>query len=168
MFKLLFKYVIPLALLIAVGLVGYNYFYGTPEEQESSKQIISKVKGLGQDVLNLLKSEKQKFDDGKYDDAMDKISSSLSYLKQKVSALADSGKQYLDQLAALEQEKQQLQQQLSQMKQAANSSFSGPAESSGNAGRSSAREKLTVDQIQQRINELARQTEELAIKMSGE
>ena len=112
MFKLLFKYIIPFGLLLTIGIVGNNYFFGTPEEQQSSIQIISKVRGLGGDVFSLLASEKQKFSNGKYDDAMTRIGSSLTYLKQRASSLAGAGQPYLYQLNLLEQEKLNLQQQL--------------------------------------------------------
>ena len=108
MFKLLFKYVIPLAIVVVGFILGYNYFFGSAEEKENSKAIISKISGLGQDVFNLLVSEKDKFDEGKYNDALEKIGSGISYLKTKATELADGGKQWLQKLDELEQEKQEL------------------------------------------------------------
>lgn len=80
---------IKLGLLVVIGIVIYNYFFGTPEEQESSKQVFAKskeafvkVKDVGKDVFILLSSEKQKFDAGKYDVAIQKMGTILTDLKK--------------------------------------------------------------------------------------
>ena len=166
MIKLTFKYLLPLAFILVTGIIGYNYFYGTPEERESSRQIIAKVKGLGSDVLNLLKTEKEKFDAGKYDAAVDKIGASLNYLKSKTSSLAGAGQQYLQQLQQLESEKQELVQQLANLK-AANQS-PAPAEAQSNivgARSTSNNSVVAIEEIQKRINELARKTEQIGMQI---
>ena len=166
MFKLLFKYIIPLGLMLTAFLVGYNYFFGTPTEQENSRQIIAKVRGLGSDVFGLLSSEKQKFSAGKYDNAMEKIGSSLSYLKQQASTLAGGGRQFLDALNAMEYEKQQLQQQLNFLKQ-----NPAPEVQNDGYGQMPDRQRVAgfpnIEQVQQQINDLARRTEEIGLVIGG-
>ena len=166
MFKLLFKYVIPLGLFLATGLVGYNYFFGTPTEQENSKQIIAKVRGLGSDVFSLLASEKEKFHQGKYDNAIDKIGSSLSYLKQQAGGLAAGGQQFLQQINVLEAEKRQLEKQLEYFQQNSNSTNGVPvnARASGGAGIT---QTYPEEQLLQRIRELAQQTEDLGMRLGN-
>ena len=160
MIRLLFKYIVPLALFLVIGIVGYNYFYGTPEEQESSKQIISKIKGLGADVFQLLASEKDKFDAGKYDQAIDKISESINYLKQAAGELAGAGQQYLDEIKQLEQEKQYLENQLQSL--SASQEIVGEGRSALMATHQGA---ATVESIQNRLNELAKRTEQLGSRI---
>lgn len=75
---------ISLALLATIGLVGYNFFFGSAEEKQQSKEIVQGVKNLGKSIGSVLKSEKTKFDNGKYDEAMSGLSNFLGKLKDKV------------------------------------------------------------------------------------
>ena len=56
------------AVLIAAMLV-YNYFFGTSNEKENSRKVFGQMRGVVVSVGDLLKSERAKFDAGKYDDA---------------------------------------------------------------------------------------------------
>ena len=76
------RLLISTAFFLVIGLLGYNYFLGTPQEKEQAQEIFSKgaeAVGAGAD---LLKSEYQKYNDGKYDEALDNISDGLSKLKE--------------------------------------------------------------------------------------
>jgi len=76
------RFIITTAFFLVIGLLGYNYFFGTAEEKEQAQEIFSKgaeVVGAGTD---LLKSEYQKYEDGKYDEALDNINNLLSKLKE--------------------------------------------------------------------------------------
>jgi len=53
-----------LAALLVIGILVYNYFFGTTEEKAQSKVIFSEAKDLGKAAWGLLKSEKEKFEDG--------------------------------------------------------------------------------------------------------
>ncbi len=173
MIRLLFGLVLPLVIVLAVGLVGYNYFFGTPEEQQNSVKIFSQVQGLGSDVFNLLVSEKGKFDDGKYNDAMDKIGSGISLLKEQAGRVGAASEQFINQLNALEQEKQDLQNQLAALQAGNVGSASQFAPSTtGNlvgAAPADSGANMTAQEIQDRINDLARRTEQLGsqIEQSG-
>ncbi len=112
MLRLIFKYVIPLALMLAVFLVGYNYYWGNADEKEKSQQIIAKFTDLGSDVVGLLQSEKQKYDAGKFDDALAKISERIAFLKEQVNSTTSGGKEFLDQLETLDQQKQAMEAEL--------------------------------------------------------
>ena len=76
------RFIITTAFFLVIGLLSYNYFFGTAEEKEQAQEIFSKgaeVVGAGTD---LLKSEYQKYEDGKYDEALDNINNLLSKLKE--------------------------------------------------------------------------------------
>ena len=76
------RFIITTAFFLVIALLGYNYFFGTAEEKEQAQEIFSKgaeVVGAGTD---LLKSEYQKYEDGKYDEALDNINNLLSKLKE--------------------------------------------------------------------------------------
>lgn len=85
MIRFLFKLVLSLVVLLLV----YNYFLGTPEEKSTSKKIFGEVIHLGKSSWDLLRVEKQKLKDGKYDVAMDKVSQLLNGLENAVKQSGD-------------------------------------------------------------------------------
>lgn len=107
------KSLIKVGLLLVAGILVYNYFFGTPEEKAQSKEIFTSVKDLTKSTFALLKQEKAKFDEGKYDEAVDKIGGLLDDLKGKAEQLKDN-KELLDQIAALEQKRQRLSEEIDQ------------------------------------------------------
>lgn len=102
--------IIRLGLLLVVGVLVYNYFLGTPEEKQQSKEIFSKVKELTKSSIDLLKSEKDKFDEGKYDGALDRIGNVFGKLKKNAEDIQDS--ELLDRLAELEDKRKSLERHL--------------------------------------------------------
>jgi len=94
---------------LVVGILIYNFFFGDAAEKKQAKEVIGKAGDALGATWNLLKSEKQKFDAGKYDQALDKLSGAYQAIR--------NGAQYLDQnvlrrLDDLERRKAGLQQQL--------------------------------------------------------
>jgi len=76
------RFLITTAFFLVIGLLGYNYIFGTAQEKEQAQEIFSKgaeAVGAGADLLKL---EYHKYKDGKYDEALDNISNSLSKLKE--------------------------------------------------------------------------------------
>lgn len=74
------------ALIIVIGLLVYNYFYGTEKEKKQSEEIFSKTKEIGQSIVGFVSDETQKVKDGKYNDVIDNISGFLSDLKSEKNA----------------------------------------------------------------------------------
>lgn len=112
------KSAIKIGLLLVVGIVAYNLFFGTEQEKEQSKEIISDVKDFSKSAWGLLKTEHQKYKDGKYDDAVDKIDGGVDKLKdiyssmrEKAADLKDSG--LLDQLDNLESRRKGIEKAIS-------------------------------------------------------
>lgn len=106
-----------LAVFLVIGILVYNYFYGTAEEKAQSKEVFGKVRDLGRDAWNLLRTEKDKLDEGKYDGAVDQVSETvdglgdlLGQLKSSAESLNNSGA--LHRLQELESRRQTLEQQL--------------------------------------------------------
>ncbi len=115
---------IKLGLILVVGILVYNYFFGTQEEKETSKEIFREVGDLGKATWDLLRSEKQKMDEGKYDDAFEKVGSLFDNLRDKAQELNDS--EVLDRLAELEQRRQELEQRTAQRKGVESYENTGP------------------------------------------
>lgn len=81
------RIIIRFGLFLLVALVGYNYFYGTAAEKEQSKEIIDTTKSFAtktfKSVGKLLKAEKEKFNDGRHDEAMAQLNDVFKELKTK-------------------------------------------------------------------------------------
>lgn len=105
MIKSLFK----LLIILVVGILIYNLFLGTEEEKQGAKKIVGEVKDVGAAVSDLLKSEKQKFDKGKYDKAVDKVGSMLSNLKRNAKEFDEK---YVKRIDELERKRKQLKDEL--------------------------------------------------------
>ena len=100
-----------LLFIVVLGILVYNYFLGTPEEKENSRAIFREVKDVAIGVKDLIKSEKEKFDKGKYDKAVDKIGDLLSKLKRKAK---DFDEKYIDRISDLEKKKNELKDAISE------------------------------------------------------
>jgi vacuolar-type H+-ATPase subunit I/STV1 len=104
--------VISTLIVLVIGLLVYNYFFGTPEEKDQAKEIFGKgaeVVGAGAD---LLKGEYQKFKDGKYDKALDNIGDLLSNLKEKGGELVDEIDNWQEKKGAWDEKKKELEKLL--------------------------------------------------------
>lgn len=115
------KSIIKIGLLLVVGILVYNFFLGTPTEKAQSQKVFNKGKDVIVSVGDLLKSEKSKFDSGKYDTALDKIGSAFDGIRDKANEIKDSD--YLDRLNDLDEKRKELQEELSGIAQDANDEF---------------------------------------------
>ncbi len=109
------KLLIRLLILLVIGVLVYNYFLGTPEEKESSKTIFREVKQLGKSTWALLKSEKTKMEEGKYDAALDKIG--LLYEELEERARSGKDRESLDRLMELDRQRRALNDRLDQLEE---------------------------------------------------
>lgn len=104
------KNILKIGALLVIGLLGYNYFLGDETEKAQSREIVGKVGDLGKDAWGLLKSERQKMKDGKYDDALDKLDGLYKSLRGKAQDLQDSD--VLDRIRELSERREELESQL--------------------------------------------------------
>ena len=74
------------ALIIIIGILVYNYFYGTEAEKQQSEAIFNQTRAVGESIVGFVTDETQKVKDGKYNDVIDNISDFLSQLKSDENA----------------------------------------------------------------------------------
>lgn len=106
------RFFITTILFLVILLLSYNYFFGTAEEKEQAREIFSKsaeVVGAGAD---LLRSEYQKYQDGKYDEALDNIGHLLNNLKEQSGELFEDIESWHQRKSEWEQKKNDLHQLL--------------------------------------------------------
>ena len=94
--------ILSLAVMVIIGVLIYNSFYGKEEEKQEVQEITSELKDVGSMIKDLLKSEKEKFDSGKYDDIVDK-------LKALAETAKDAGRDFSDNLEKIEEKKKLLE-----------------------------------------------------------
>ena len=98
--------IIKVGLFLIVGILVYNFFFGSAEEKAQSKEIINKATDVGKAGVGLLRDEVAKFRSGKYDNALDKIGTAIDATKEKVQ----EGSQLLDQITDWNEKKNDWQQ----------------------------------------------------------
>ncbi len=74
------------ALIIIIGILVYNYFYGTEAEKQQSEAIFNQTRAVGESIVGFVTDETQKVKDGKYNDVIDNISDFLNQLKSDENA----------------------------------------------------------------------------------
>ena len=105
-------FLIKLALVAVIGVLAYNYFFGTSEEKAQSAKAFGQMKDVAVSVGQLAKSEKEKFDAGKYDAALDKLGD--AYVKLREGAQKLDAK-LLKRISALEERKGKLKEELADL-----------------------------------------------------
>ena len=97
---------------MVLGILVYNLFLGDSTEKENARKVFSEIKEAGVAVKDLLKSEKKKFDEGKYDEALDKVGNAFSKLKRRAK---DIDEKYVDKIAELDKKRRELEERLAEL-----------------------------------------------------
>lgn len=98
-----------IAVLLVAGVLAYNYFFGTPEEQAHSSKTFNQIKEIGVSVRELALSEKEKYDAGKYDTVLEKLGAAYKAAREGAQKL-DAG--VLKQVDELEARRGELKREL--------------------------------------------------------
>jgi cytochrome c556 len=102
-------FVIKAAIVVVIGVLAWNYFFGTSEEKAQSAKTFGQMKEVAVSVGELAKSEKEKYDAGKYDAALDKLGATYKKLREGARKMDASLLERIDQL---DQRKRGLQKEL--------------------------------------------------------
>lgn len=105
---------IKIGLVLIVAILVYNRFFGTSAEKEQSKKIFGEMRDVVVSVGQLVKSEKTKFDAGKYDGALEKLGGAYRAIRQQAENV---DAKVLKRLDELERRKADLQSQLDSIEQ---------------------------------------------------
>lgn len=113
-----------IAALLIAGILVYNYFFGTNEEQENSRKVFGQIRGVVSSVGQLVRSEKDKFDAGKYDAALDKLGGVYKAIRTQARHVDEK---VISRLDELEGRKSELEQELSEIDQADQKAAAAPS-----------------------------------------
>jgi hypothetical protein len=159
-----------LGLLLIVAIVVYNYFFGTSQEKEQSRLIFKQVGSVVSSVSSLVKSERHKFDAGKYDNALDKLGDAYRSLRGQADYV---DKNIIKRLDELEKRKTALQEELEAIDAAETAPKTStpppppkkgikkdPKEAEQTAAKA-ADQQRRKEQLQRRLDDLLRDSEQL-------
>jgi hypothetical protein len=110
--ELMGKILLTVVVFLLAGILGFNLFFGTREEKDSSRKIIGQVHELSVNVVTLLNSEKEKFDEGKYHDALANVKEVLGLEHERAESLGENGHDCLDRCSHLEEQEHELEAKL--------------------------------------------------------
>lgn len=154
------RFVLKIGAVLVAGILIYNFFFGTSEEKEQSRKIFGQVKDVVVSVSHLVKSEKSKFDAGKYDAALEKLGGAYQAVRSQVQKLDAS---FIRRLDELEKRKAALQSEIDSIEQADQELAQAPAPKKGaktDAKAEKAKVQKSADQ-QRRKEELQRELDQL-------
>ena len=161
------RLVLKVGALLVAGILIYNFFFGTNAEKDQSRKIFGQVKDVVVSVGQLVKSEKTKFDAGKYDAALEKLGSAYQVIRKQAQHLDASFMQRLD---ALEQRKASLQSEIDSIEQGDQALTETPAPKKGAKAdpkaekaktQKAADQKRRKEELQRELDQLFKDSETL-------
>ena len=92
-------------ILLLAAYVGYMYYFGQGDDKAKAELIVNETKDLGKAVGDFLGSQKEKYDEGEFDELIGKVSSMLNKLK---SGSGETKEEVQDDLKKLQKELKQI------------------------------------------------------------
>lgn len=158
-----------LGFLLVVAIVVYNYFFGTSQEKQQSRLIFKQVGAVVSSVGSLVRSEREKFDAGKYDTALDKLGDAYRSLRGQAEFVDQNVLKRIDDLEkrkiALQKELDAIQATDDQKNQSPppppkKGLKKDPKEAEQTAAKA-ADQQRKKEQLQRRLDELLKDSEHL-------
>jgi len=147
-----------LAALLIVGILVYNYFFGTNTEQAQSRMFFGKVRDVVVAGGDVLKQEKHKFDAGKYDKLMNQLGGAYKAVRERAQYVDEK---VLTRLDDLERRKANLQLQLDTIQENEQSAPPAPKKGVAQDPKASGQQAAKAADQQRRKEALQREMESL-------
>lgn len=145
------------AIILITAIVVYNRFWGDSSDKERSQKVFGEAKELFHSVADVVKSEKQKFESGRYDQAVDNIGN----LFEKMRSSASDNRVVLDQLDALEEKRKAIEERLDRIKTMPDDNAVGTKHINGP-------KEMEAEQLKTEMNDLLKETSELMNEIEKE
>lgn len=159
------RFLLKIGLILVAGILIYNFFFGTDVEKEQSRKVFGQVRGVVVSVGDLIKSERAKFDAGKYDNALDKLGDAYRVIRERAKFLDKNVMGELDDLerrkAALQQEVDSIQAADQQPTQPAKKGLKKDPKAEQQAAAKAADQQRRKEQLQKQLEDLVRDSERL-------
>lgn len=161
------RFLLKIGLILVAGILIYNFFFGTDVEKEQSRKVFGQMRGVVVSVGDLLKSEKAKFDAGKYDGALEKLGGAYRAVRERAQHLDQNVLRRLDEL---EQRKTSLEQELDSIEandqqtaapQPTKKGLKKDPKAEQQAAAKSADQQRRKEQLQRELEKLVRDSDQL-------
>ena len=161
------RFLLKIGALLVAGILIYNFFFGTDTEKEQSRKVFGQMRGVVVSVGDLLKTEKAKFDAGKYDGALDKLGGAYRAVRERAQHLDQS---VLKRLDDLEQRKATLQKEVDSIEQGdqqaaapqpAKKGLKKDPKAEQKAAAKSADQQRRKEELQRELEKLVRDSDQL-------
>jgi hypothetical protein len=76
------KFLLRLLVLLFLIKLGYNYFFGNEEQRSHAGGIVENAKDLSHSIGNMIKSEKESYEEGEFNRLLEILSESLLKLRK--------------------------------------------------------------------------------------
>ncbi|MFZ1676790.1 MAG: hypothetical protein WBP41_10935 [Saprospiraceae bacterium] len=86
---------IGIIVIIVAAIVGYMYFFGKEDDKVKAHTIVNETKELGKSVGDFIKKQKDKYDNGEFDELLKKVGDGIAKLRSKPENKSDEVKQDL-------------------------------------------------------------------------
>lgn len=103
------KSLLKIGLLLLAAILVYNFFFGTDEEKQQSKKVFGEMRDVARSVGSLIRTEREKFNQGKYDQALAKLGQAYQGIRKQAQYLDEN---VLKRLDAAEKRREELQKEL--------------------------------------------------------
>lgn len=166
---------IKIGLVLIVAILVYNRFFGTSAEKEQSKKIFGEMRDVVVSVGQLVKSEKTKFDAGKYDGALEKLGGAYRAIRQQAENVDAKVLKRLDELerrkTALQSELdsiEQIDQQLQSAPPPAKKGLKADPKAEQTLSSKNADQERRKAELQQQMEQLIKDSDDLLKQAQGE
>lgn len=156
-----------IGVLLVASILIYNFFFGTDAEKEQSRKVFGQVRGVVVSVGDLLKTERAKFDAGKYDGALEKLGDAYQAVRNGVKNMDEKVSKRLEELeqrkAALQKEVDSIEQgdQQAAAPQPTKKGLKKDPKTEQQAAAKSADQQRRKEQLQRALDSLVRDSEQL-------
>ncbi len=103
------KSILKLAVLLIIGILVYNYFFGDADEKATSQKVFDEIKDVGTAVKDFVVDEHQRIKDGKYQKVWSKIDDALTSLEARVKNMDEKT---IEEYKELKRESKRLEDEL--------------------------------------------------------
>ncbi|MCC6411424.1 MAG: hypothetical protein IT270_07175 [Saprospiraceae bacterium] len=141
------RFLIKIGVFLIIGILIYNFFFGDNSEKAQSKAVFGEMRDVVVSVGDLMKSEKKKYDAGKYDEALDKLGDAYVVIRKQAVKLDQA---MMEDLEDLEKRQKSLQKELDSIEKA-----------EGKSGTSSIEQAARKVDLQREMESLLRDTDKL-------
>ncbi|MBK8425019.1 MAG: hypothetical protein KA165_20335 [Saprospiraceae bacterium] len=156
---------VKIGILLVVAILVYNYFFGTDTERDNSRKIFGQMRDVVVSVGQLVKTEKNNFNAGKYDAALDKLGDAYRAIRDRAQYVDEKVLKRLDEL---EDRKAQLQTEIDSIEKGdqaadalAKKGLKKDAKSEQQKATKAADQKRRKEELQRELESLLRDSESL-------